>query len=68
MVQVTDAVTYDTVVSATFIQVLVTSNRLLERTAWQLEGTQADLDPLLWFSAILRAKQIASGSIWYHGR
>ena len=33
MVQVTDAVTYDTVVSGTFIQVLVTSNRLLERTA-----------------------------------
>ncbi len=40
-VQVTDAVTYDTVVSGTFVQVLVTSNRLLERTAWQLEGTQA---------------------------
>jgi hypothetical protein len=32
MVQVTDAVTYDTVVSGTFIKVLVTSNRLLERT------------------------------------
>jgi hypothetical protein len=41
MVQVTDAVTYDTVVSGTFIKVLVTSNRLLERTTWQLEGTQA---------------------------
>ena len=33
MVQVTDAVTYDTVVSGTFIQVLVTSDRLLERVA-----------------------------------
>jgi len=33
MVQVTDAVTYDTVVSGTFIQVLVTSGRLLERIA-----------------------------------
>jgi hypothetical protein len=32
-VQVTDAVTYDTVVSGTFIQVLVTSDRLLERIA-----------------------------------
>jgi hypothetical protein len=32
-VQVTDAVTYDTVVSGTFIQMLVTSDRLLERTA-----------------------------------
>ncbi len=38
-VQVTDAVTYDTVVSGTFIQMLVTSDRLLERIAWQLEGT-----------------------------
>ena len=33
MVQVTDAVTYDTVVYGTFIQVLVTSARLLERIA-----------------------------------
>ncbi len=33
MVQVTDAVTYDTVVSGTFIQMLVTSDRLLERIA-----------------------------------
>jgi hypothetical protein len=33
MVQVIDAVTYDTVVSGTFIQVLVTSDRLLERIA-----------------------------------
>ena len=33
-VQVTDAVTYDTVVSGTFIQMLVTSDRLLERVAW----------------------------------
>ena len=32
-VQVTDAVTYDTVVSGTFIHVLVTSDRLLERIA-----------------------------------
>jgi hypothetical protein len=32
-VQVTDAVTYDTVVSGTFIQVLVTSDCLLERIA-----------------------------------
>jgi len=33
MVQVTDAVTYDTVVSGIFIQVLVTNGRLLERIA-----------------------------------
>jgi hypothetical protein len=32
-VQVTDAITYDTVVSGTFIQMLVTSDRLLERVA-----------------------------------
>src|SRR5260370_24609341 len=32
-VQVTDAVTYDTVVCGTFIQMLVTSDRLLERIA-----------------------------------
>ena len=32
-VQVTDAVTYNTVVSGTFIQMLVTSDRLLERIA-----------------------------------
>ena len=33
MVQVTDAVTYDTIVCGTFIQMLVTSDRLLERIA-----------------------------------
>ena len=33
IVQVTDAVTHDTVVSGTFIQVLVTSDRLLELIA-----------------------------------
>ena len=32
-VQVTDAITYDTVVSGTFIQMLVTSDRQLERVA-----------------------------------
>jgi len=32
-VQVTDAVTYDTVVSGTFIQMFVTSDRLLEQVA-----------------------------------
>ena len=32
-VQVTDAATYDTVVSGTFIQILVTSDRKLERIA-----------------------------------
>jgi hypothetical protein len=32
-VQVTDSVTYDTVVSGTFIQMLVTSDRLRERVA-----------------------------------
>ena len=37
-VQVTDAVTYDTVVSGTFIHMLVTSDRLRKRIAWQLEG------------------------------
>lgn len=33
-VQVTDAVTFDTVVSGTFIQMMVTSDRLRERVAW----------------------------------
>ena len=37
-VQVIDAVTYDAVVSGTFIHMLVTSDRLRERIASQLEG------------------------------